>query len=270
MFYVTCVNLSADARNGDAGCGPRRTVEMSADRLVALLEVFAQIDAGENNAADPEIRIESRRNRFVIRTAQKKLFLNNPRNLTEPTYVLSPREIIAELDGSAAEARRMAAPVPLPSATEGRTTGDGDFLNEFPARAPANPPSFPFGFLALVFALSGYIVYAEFFAAPGDERPALVPLSAPELVAEESSLTGAYMTGTEPGHHGIVILAGGRLELFRVNARGGPGTVYGTYRLGRKNGEFALSIDQPGGLIKVTGRDALEYCGETYRRIRGR
>lgn len=270
MFYVTCVNLTADARNGDAGSGPRRTVEMSADRLVALLEVFAEIDAGENNAADPEIRIESRRNRFVIRTAQKRLFLHNPRDLTEPTYVLSAREIIAELDGSAAEARRTAPPVPLPLATEGRTTGDGEFLNEFPARLPADPPSFPFGLLALVFALGGYIVYAEFFAPHGDEPPALAPLSAPELVAEESSLVGSYMTGIEPGHHGIVILTGGRLELFQVNARGGPGTVYGTYTLGRKNGELALSIDQPGGLIKVNSRDALEYCGETYKRIRGR
>lgn len=270
MFYVTCVNLTADARKGDAGSGPRRTVEMSADRLVALLEVFAEIDAGENNAADPEIRIESRRNRFMIRTAQKKLFLHNPRDLTQPTYVLSAREIIAELDGSAAEGRRTAAPMPLPSATEGRTTGEGEFLNEFPARAPADPPSFPFGLLALVCVLGGYIVYGEFFARHGDEPPALVPLSAPERVAEESSLTGAYMTGTEPGHHGIVILASGRLELFQVNARGGPGTVYGTYRLGRKDGRLVLSLDQPGGLIKVNGREALEYCGETYRRILGR
>jgi hypothetical protein len=92
----------------------------------------------------------------------------------------------------------------------------------------------------------------------------------PPLSAEESSLTGAYMTGTEPGHHGIVILASGRLELFQVNARGGPGTVYGTYRLGRKDGQLVLSLDQPGGLIKVNGREALEYCGETYRRILGR
>jgi hypothetical protein len=278
MFSVTNVNLTADARHGDAGAGPRRAVQMSADELVALLEVFAEIDAHENNAADAEIRVESRRNRFIVRTAQKKLFLHNPRDLAEPAYVLSAREIIAELDGSAAEARRTAPPLPLPLVTDrgpssgapGTPSGDGEFLNELPARPPPEPPSFPFVLVALVVALGGYVIYAEFFAPHGDPRPALTPLSATELVAEESALTGSYMTGTEPGQHGIVILAGGKLELFQVNARGGPGTVYATYTLGRKNGELALSTDQPGGLIKVSSRDALEFCGETYKRIRAR
>ena len=271
MFHVTTVNLPADARHGDAGAGPRRAVEMSADDLVALLEVFAEMDAGENNEADPEIRVESRRNRFVIRTTQKKLFLHNPRDLSEPAYVLSAREIIAELDGSAAAARRTTPPVPLPFTTDRATAlGDSEFSPELPPRPPPEPPSFPFGLVALVVALGGYIIYAEFFAPHGDQLPALTPLSAPELVAEESSLAGAYMTGNEPGHHGIVVLAGGSLELFQVNARGGPGTVYGTYTLGRKNGELNLRTDQPGGLIKVSGRDALEYCGETYKRVRGR
>jgi hypothetical protein len=270
MFHVATVNLTADARHGDAGSGPRRAVEMSADELIALLEVFAEIDAHENNEADAEIRVDSRRNRFVIRTAQRKLFLHNPRDLAEPAYVLSAREIIAELDGSAADARRTAAPLPLPLVTDrGTSSGDGEFLNELPARPPPEPPSFPFVLVALVVALGGYVIYAEFFAPRGDPMPVLTPLSATELVAEESALTGSYMTGSEPGHHGIVILAGGRLELFQVNARGGPGTVYATYTLGRKNGALNLSTDQPGGLIIVNSRDALEFCGETYKRVKG-
>ena len=78
------------------------------------------------------------------------------------------------------------------------------------------------------------------------------------------------MTGTEPGQHGIVVLGSGKLELFQVNARGGPGTVYATYLLGRKDGELCLATDQPGGLITVTNRESLEFCGETYKRIRSR
>lgn len=270
MFHVTTVNLTPGARHGDAGSGPRRPVKMSADELVALLETFAEIDAGENNEADPEIRVDSRQGRFVIRTAQKRLFLHNPRDLSEPAYVLAAREIIAELDGSAAETRRTTPPVPLPFTTEqGTPAGDSGLLNELPPRPPPEPPSFPFVLVTLVVALAGYITYAEFFAPRGDPPPVLTPLSAAELVAEEATLTGAYMTGTEPGQHGIVILAGGKLELFQVNARGGPGTVYGTYQLGRKNGELSLSLDQPGGLIKVISRDSLEFCGETYKRVRG-
>jgi hypothetical protein len=271
MFHVTNVNLSADARHGDTGAGPRRTVEMSGDALVALLEVFAEIDAHENNEADAEIRVESRKYRFVVRTAQKKLFLHNPRDLAEPAYVLSAREIVAELDGSAAQARLSTPPVPVSFGTEPKpSSGEGELLNELPPRRVADPPSFPFVLLALVVALGGYAIYAEFFVPHWDPRPVLTPLSGPELVAEESVLIGSYMTGIEPGQHGIVVMAGGKLELFQVNARGGPGIVYGVYTLGRNDKTLNLNTDQPGGLIKVISRDALEFCGETYKRVQAR
>ena len=274
MFHVTLVNLSADARHGEPNGGPRRTVELSADALVALLEVFAEIDAHENNEADAEIRVETRRNRFIVRTAQRKLFLHNPRDLSEPAYVLTAREIIAELDGTAAEARRTTPPVPTPEPAAvdvpaSKGGDDGEFLKALPPRPIAEPPTFPSVLAALVMLLGGYVVYTEFFAARGDPPVALAPVAAAELGAEEASLLGSYLTGPEPGRHGIVILPGGRLELFQVNARGGPSTVYGTYAKGRKNGDLVLRTDQPGGLIKVISRDTIEYCGETYQRIRG-
>ena len=118
--------------------------------------------------------------------------------------------------------------------------------------------------------LGGYIAYSERADRRGGDQPALTPLTAAECAAEDSLLNGAYMTGTEPGQHGIVVLGSGKLELFQVNARGGPGTVYATYLLGRKDGELCLATDQPGGLITVTNRESLEFCGETYKRIRSR
>ncbi len=274
MFYVTLVNLSADARHGEPNAGPRRTVEMSADAVVALLEVFAEIDAHENNEADAEIRVETRRNRFVVRTAQRKLFLHNPRDLSEPAYVLTAREIIAELDGSAAEARRSTPPLPVPEPASvevpaSRSDDGGEFLKALPPRPMAEPPTFPVVLATLVVLLGGYVIFTEFFAPRGDPPPVLTPVAATELGAEEASLLGAYLTGPEPGRHGIVVLPGGRLELFQVNARGGPSTVYGSYVKGRKNGDLVLRTDQPGGLIKVISRETIEYCGETYQRIRG-
>ncbi|MBI5771529.1 MAG: hypothetical protein HZA93_27395 [Verrucomicrobia bacterium] len=268
MFNVTVVNLTADARHAAIHSGPCPLGQLSADELVGLLQTFAEIDPVENNDADPEIRVEQRRQRFVIRTAQKKLFLHNPRDLNEPAYVVSAREIIEELDGTAA-ARRTPPPFAYPT-DAAQASGGSAFPQEIAPTPLPGPRSRPIGLIALVFVLAGYVAYAELTRHREGQAPALTPLTATELAAEEPALTGAYMTGAEPGQHGIVVLGSGKLELFQVNARGGPGTVHGTYQLGRKDGGLRLATDQPGGMIAVSSRDTLEFCGETYKRVRGR
>jgi len=266
MFYVTVVNLTPDARHA-APADARPLGDMSADELVALLETFAEIDPGENNNADPEVRIDARRKRLVIRTAQKKLFLYNSRDPNEPAYVVSAREVIEELDGTA-EARRTRPPLPTVPETFGDLASGGiQAPLEFAPRPvpPPRPP--PFVLMGLVLVLGSYMAFAELTAPSGEKPPELALLTGTELATEDAQLSGAYMTGTEPGQHGIVILGGGKLELFQVNARGGPGTVYGTYQLSRKKGPLQLATDQPGGMITVVSRDALEFCGETYARV---
>jgi hypothetical protein len=135
-----------------------------------------------------------------------------------------------------------------------------------PVREPESRP-WPVGLIALVLLLGGYIAYAEIARQPGESQPALAPLTSAERVAEDSALTGVYVTGSEPGQHGIVILGDGKLKVFQINAQAAPGTVYGTYRLGRLDGKVCLTTDLSGGLIKVPGREALEFCGETYKRV---
>ena len=267
MFKVSAVNLTPDARSATEGSGSRELGQLSADELIGLLNTFAEIDAVQNNDADPEIWVQVRRDRYVIRTAQKKLFLQNSRNLQEPAYVLSADEIIAELDGSAA-ARRTTPPMSMtPSSPDAPASTGTSFGHEIAPLPEVAPRSWPFGLIGLVLLLGGYVAYTELVPRGGGVQPALTPLTTAERAAEDTSLTGVYMTGSEPGQHGIVILGDGKMKLFQINAQAAPGTAYGTYRLGRRDGKICLATDQPGGLITVTGRDSLEFGGESYKRI---
>lgn len=267
-FSVTLVNLDATAHNAVEGGEPLDLGQLTAAEVTDLLNTFAELDPVQNQKADPEIRIQTRRDRFFVRTGQKKLFLYDARRPSDPAYVLSTAEIIAELDGSAA-AKRTTPPIPIAAssgtafATDG-TTRDDDRPAPPPPKPPPPPPYFLIGIVAL---LAGYIAYAEFTAPPRDETPALSALTSADRLTEDAALTAVYMSGSEPGKHGIVILGSGKLKLFQVNAQASPGVVYANYTLGRLNSKIHLATDQPGGLIKVVDRETLEYGGETYKRI---
>ena len=269
MFSVTLINLTADGRATTEGGAPLELGSLSADETAALLDVFAELDPVQNMHADPEIRIQTRRDRFIVRTGQKKLFLYDARRLSEPAYVLTAREIIAELDGTAA-AKRTAPPVSMPSMSDGGASSPGGPVGRddgTPLPFPESRP-WPFGLIGLVAVLGGYIAYSELSSPPGGgSQPSLAALPQSERLTEDAALTGVYMTGSEPGQHGIVILGDGKLKLFVVNAQAAPGVVYGTYQFGKLDSKLCLSTDQPGGLIKVIDREALEFGGETYKRI---
>ncbi len=267
MFNLTFVNLAPDARATAEGSGPVDHGQVTPEELTALLDAFAEIDPVQNMKVDPEIRIQTKRDRYIVRTGQKKLFLYDARKQSEPAYVLSAAEIIAELDGTAA-ARRTAAPTemsrvlstePLPDESDGKAESTA---LPIPESAP-----WPWALIALTLLLSGYIVYAGFFPSDGVSHPPLVALGQAERLSEDGVLTGVYMTGSQPGQHGIVILGDGKMKLFQVNAQAAPGVVFGTYRLGRLEGKLHLATDQPGGLITVRDRDTLDYGGEAYKRI---
>jgi len=268
MFQVSVVNLSADARTPIDRGGLVDLGSLSAGELTALLGAFVEVDAADNMKADSEIRVQYRRNRFIVRTGGRKLFLQDARNLTEPAYVLTPPEIIAELDGSAA-AKRTVPPMPI-------NLPRGQGLSSTPSpRATVEDDSVPegedrrwrWGLLLLVFVLGGYVGYSKWSSRATAAGPAAVALPASERITQDAALTGVYMTGADPGHHGIIILGDGKLKLFRVNTQAAPGVIYGTYKLGRLDGKLCLATDQPGGNIKVLDGQSLEFCNEVYKRI---
>lgn len=268
MFNVIVVNLTPDARSAIEGGGPVDLGQLSAGELGALLDVFAELDPIQNLKADSEIRVQTRRDRYFIRTGERKLFLYDSRKPSDPAYVLSSSEIIAELDGTAA-ARRTVPPIPMSRLTGSETRADAA---NAPVAEVAAPPieqrrSGAIPLLALAALLGGYIAYSGWTVRDSAATPPLTDLSPSDRIAEDLALTGVYMTGSEPGHYGIVILGDGKLKLFQVNAQAAPGVVYGTYRLGRLSAKVCLATDQPGGLIVVAERNTLEFCGEKYTRI---
>ena len=67
-YNITLVNLSADARTAEISLVTIDRPGLAPEELQVLLENFAALDAVQNVTADPEIRVQSRRERFPTST----------------------------------------------------------------------------------------------------------------------------------------------------------------------------------------------------------
>jgi hypothetical protein len=263
MFKITLINLAKDATQASRDLGRQNLGDVPPAETRLLLERFQGLDFIQNFEADPEILLETRRYKRVVRVNHGKLCLYNPGNHLESGLQLTPDEIIAELDGSTAarSARSLFAEPPSPLLAL--------------RREPATPgltlplrPRLRASLAALALGLAGYLAYAALSAEPASAAERFEPLI--ESKQNESLLTnlvGVYMTGNRPGDHGLVLDAGGALKLFELNSLGAPSLIRDTYRVGRIDGMLCGLCNQPGGPIWMNGRDTLTYCGETYRRL---
>ena len=262
MYNVILVNLAADARSVAAHSHVEQR-DVGPDALRALLGNFCEIDPIENAAGDTEIRVQVRRESYLIRTEQKKLILYDTRNREIPGQIFTVEQVMYELDGSAAAARNQAIMLARAEAGPGETAPVGSVV-----APPAAPGRSYFAVLLVVAgALLGAIIYlAAPFATAG--LPAgFAAVEPAELAGLQASLTGVYLTGNEPGQHGIVVTGPGELKLFELGTVEAPRVIYASYELGRVDAKLCLATDQPGGVIEVTAEGALLYCGEVYQRI---
>ncbi len=260
IFNVTLVNLDADARTAVPDQGRLSLGKLTTDQLIALLEAFRELDPLQNLEAEPEILVEARREKYLIRNDRKNLLLYNVRNTAEPAYKLTPAEIIAELDGSAASARTTTVPF------AGSREKPAETIEYVPPPvAPKKPPVL----LAAVAILLGLGVLAVGFLTFSQKEPVPYTLitDSAERTQAGSTLVGVYMTGSEPGQHGIAVMDDGAIKLFELNSQVAPSVIYDTYRLGRLDTTLCLVTHQPGGVIEARDRDTLVYCGETYQRL---
>jgi hypothetical protein len=113
MYNVTLINLAADARSTAVDLERIERPEVSDEELRRLLQNFCEINAVENAAADPEIRVQVRQESYLIRAGQGKLVLYDVLNRELPGHPLTVAEVMAELDGTAIAAR--AAPILEPA-----------------------------------------------------------------------------------------------------------------------------------------------------------
>lgn len=262
MYDVTLVNLAADARTAAVTLIPIERTALSAEDLRSLLQNFCETDPVQNAVVDPEIRVHAPTGRYVIRTGQKKLFLYDILDRERPALVLTTPEIMAELDGSAAAARLSVLAVP-----SGPLVADNLAWAATPPVAAVPNRKLLGAMTAVAGLLLGAIVYLGVTAGGPDSTPPLSPLAPDEFVALRPSLAGVYMTGSQPGQHGIVIMAGGELKIFELNAQAAPSVILDTFEPGRLGPKLCLATNQPGGPIEVADRDTLVYCGEVYRRV---
>lgn len=256
-YNISLVNLAADARSvaADARSELRAAGQMA---LRGLLKNFCEIDPIENALADTEIRVQARQEKYVLRTEQKKLILYDMRRRELPGQILTIDEALLELDGTASMTRRQA--IELARAEAESVVPDAPGIGRAGRWRVAAWSVLGGGLLA------GIICLARPFADSGGP-PGFVPVEPDEAAGLHAALSGVYLTGTDPGQHGIAVTGPGELKLFEFAAVEAPRVVYAAYRMGRCRGKVTLLTDQPGGAIEIQPDGKLHYCGEYYQRI---
>jgi hypothetical protein len=263
MYNVTLINLAADARSTAVDLERIERPGVADEELRRLLQNFCEIDAVENAAADPEIRVQVRQESYLIRAGQEKLVLYDVLNRELPGHSLTVAEVMAELDGTAIAARTTPILVPVQAGP-----GAGAALE--PAVSPPAARPSPLRLIALAAvacALLGGHILLRLLSGAEETPVAFRRMDAAEAAGLQATLAGVYMTGTQPGQHGIVLTTTGELRLFELRAVDAPRLVHATGELGRVGPTLCLATDQPGGLITMPDRDTWVYCGETYKRI---
>jgi len=262
VCQVTLVNLTADARSAGESLPRIDRPAVSAEEVRALLRNFLEIDPVENAVAEPEIRVKVRNESYLIRTGQKKLLVYDVARREQPALILSLDEVMAELDGSAAGARAAEAAKHQLAALQPPAAP--------PAARPAGPRASPPRLIALgslAVLLAGALAWLHLGPGRGTVPAGWRALARAEAGRRQAALAGVYLTGNQPGDHGIVIARAGEVKLFELQALDAPRLVYASAELGSVGAELALATDQPGGVIEVKDRDTLVYCGESYRRV---
>lgn len=263
MFRTTLTNLDPDGTQACLGGGKHTLGDLEAHEVVVLLDAFCTLDPAENARAEPEIIFESRRNKYVVRTGMGQLHVYDPRRPLEPALVLTALQLLAEMDGSA-DASRTRPPFPVP----GDSLPEPVPMFEAPKPISALRPPYRMALIAAVVLLTGYLVYAPPSAALPRPADTFEPVADErEADAAIQKLAGVYLTGSQPGHHGISLAADGTLKLFQLNLIGPPSLIQDTFQVGRIGGQPSALGHQTGGAIRFEGSETLTFCGETYHRI---
>ena len=259
MYHVTLVNLSADARTAAVSLSPVERRGVGPDEMRALLANFCAVDPVENAAADPEMRIRTRHESYLVRLGNRTLVFYDIQRRDLPAQLLGVDAVMAELDGSAGLARARALTAAVQAAMQP--------VVETPARtwtAQSDPKRLAvLGGLAAALAL---VLAWLWWPDPG-EPVDTVRLASEEVKSFYQLHAGVYLTGSQPGQHGLALTTAGDLKLFQLQTVEAPRVVQAGCHPVRIGDGLGLATDQPGGIVVVADRDTLVYCGESYRRL---
>jgi hypothetical protein len=261
MYNVTLINLTPDARTVVAS-GYQELRGLGDPELRGLLQNFCEIDPVENAAGATEIRVKVRQESYSIRTEQKKLVLYDVHRRDLPGQLFTLEQVMPELDGTANAAR-------IQTILQARGETGVEATPLVPMAAPPAVASKP-RVIALCVASAMLLAANLYLLVPAltSERPeGFIRVQPAERDGLEATLAGVYLTGNEPGQHGIVVTGPGEMKLFEIGAVEAPRMVYASYSLGRVGPKLSLATNQPGGIIEVRDNDNLVYGGEIYQRV---
>lgn len=248
MIKVSLINLSPDACQVDAGAAVRG--EVDADELRALLDNFSRIGSLQAQDGEPQIGIEGRAGKFIVRTGHGKLFLYDARDSSVPFVELIAEDIVRHVTAQPVSAQPEEAEPSLAPATT-RTPHRGIAI----------------AMLLAGLGLNGYTLYSVFYIDDVNQKPAIKLITdTNEFALRQSSVVGRYATGTQPGDRTIIVEPNGRIRFGEVVTAGSRPESTDTYRIGRYQEQLCLTtIDS--GIIDVTGLNTLVYYRDTYRRV---
>ncbi len=265
MIRTTLVRLDAHAAHASPDFGTKVLGELSPDQVLILLREFSRIDPVDNIDADPEIVLETPQGTRVVHTIQGGLQVSDPAIPGGRENLLGAEEIVDRLRAGDQPDPRANLPEPsahredalvyVPPATTAFT-----LLRPFPRAALA----------VLALGLAGYLAYPALQAAAFAPHDSIVAIgNAGEIAALRDELAGVYLTGTQPGNHGIALNADGTMKIFQINSQNrAPSFIADTYRFGRIAGVVCAIGRQINEPIRTDGRNRLSFGGEIYARIR--
>ena len=257
MFKVSTQNLSPDGATADARFGLQERGDLDPATLAALLEKLARIDAVQNHEYDPQVMVQVRDHKYLIRTSSGKLHVYNARNTSQPGVELALPALLALLGST--------APLPVSPA------------DETPALAPAAARSKSRGGLAAVLlfigvGLNAWGIYQFLHREEDPPPPAYTPVTDPVQTAVLArQLIGIYATGYEAGDRVITIAENGGVQFHLLVAGPAGALVPGnqtsdTYIFGQRSGGLNCLATAKSGQIDVGVDGSLLYFGDTYRR----
>lgn len=249
MFNVTVVNLTPDLHSAQPDLGAHDLGAIDANRLEIILTSFRALDAIQIHDAEPQVVIEARRGKYIVRTGHGKLFLYNARDSSVPYAELEPAQIVQELGSAATTAETPATPALRASTAPHHAIGAA--------------------ILAVGLLLNGYTVYSVFYVDDVNRRPPIqLVTDQRELAGIRLSVPGRYATGKEPGDRIIDVAADGSVRFMRVLSTGERTDSADTYRIGRGADGITYLTTVDNGLIEIRNIDSIVYYRDTYHRAR--
>ncbi|WP_414660802.1 hypothetical protein [Horticoccus sp. 23ND18S-11] len=263
MIRTTFENFDPDTGRASLDIGERRLGELEKARVVEWLVRFRSVDPIENVEAEPRIVLETRRQKRFVTTGIGRLYVHDPRNRLAPMIVMTPEEIIGEIDGSTALERSR-----LLAERCRRLVASRVFLPKPPPPDTPQRTRFQVALSVVALLLATYCLY-PYFTIRAASPTAYEAITDPKLIESYSQeLAGVYLTGNQPGHHGITIGVAGTLTLFQLNDRAEPSLLRDRYQFVRVDGQICLLGTLPGSLLRPLRNRTLSYAGEFYQRSR--